>query len=291
MACVAGNVQASDDNNPSARTGSGATSAQIMGERAFAHGGQRHAFHAVYLDGECKGSAAVAKAFIQRGRIEDKAFVDDREVVRWALRFVTKFNGGGAGASAVAALGGPLRLNVPEAFYLADGTLWRGSGRAGARRYLVEPYVHGFKKYNSNTGFVHAAGSSASSRDVSEALQALSHYSYHSSGGMLVLCDLQCGTASARGGGGLVVTDPVIMSRFKGKYGPTDLGSEGIVTFFSQHNCGRFCDARWTRPKNSRYAVLPVVAGTSNTAHSYAPAARGPGLGGIAEDDEDDWDD
>ena len=65
--------------------------------------------------------------------------------------------------------------------------------------------------------------------------------------------------------GGLVLTDPVILSRSAGRYGPTDLGTAGILTFFSQHVCNDFCSARWTKPKDAR-AVLPVVDGTSMTA-------------------------
>lgn len=279
--CVSSRRLASVDSNPSARTASGATRVRLEGRRAFAHGGQRSVLHARYVDGERAGAAAVAKFFrLAGGAIEAKAFHDDDAVVGWALRFLTQFCNGGAGADAMAALGGPLRLNVPVAYADAGGgELVRGGGDGSGRRYLVEPFVYNFKKYNSNTGHARFGGA------VSDALQALSHYSYHSSGGMLVLCDLQCGYAARAYEGGLVLTDPVILSRSAGRYGPTDLGTAGILTFFSQHVCNDFCNARWTKPKDAR-AVLPVVDGTSMTAATARSAVYVPAFGGVAEEDE-----
>jgi len=231
--CVAGGVLACAENNPSARTSRSASAVRLSGSAPFSQGGQRYVYHAQYASGPLAGTAAVAKLFKHRGPIEDKAFKDDDAVVKWALRMVTQFNGGGAGAGAVAALGGPLRLNVPELFsQLSSAVLLRGDHQGALRRFLVEPYVHSFRKVNSNSGFV------GGSDNVSAALQALSHYSYHASGGMLVLCDLQCGSATRSGGGGLTLSDPVIMSRFAGKYGVTDLGPLASETS-SHSTCAR----------------------------------------------------
>lgn len=60
-------------------------------------------------------------------------------------------------------------------------------------------------------------------------MQALSHFSFHISGGHLLLCDLQGGLMR----NGVSLTDPVIMSRDMA-YGVTDLGTKGISNFFSQ---------------------------------------------------------
>ena len=46
---------------------------------------------------------------------------------------------------------------------------------------------------------------------------------------------------------GSVLTDPAILSR-RECYGPTDLGSEGILSFFKWHECGRFCKPEWLKP-------------------------------------------
>lgn len=48
-------------------------------------------------------------------------------------------------------------------------------------------------------------------------MQALSHFSYSVTGGNLLLCDIQGGTFNK----GFAITDPVIISNFAGRYGPT----------------------------------------------------------------------
>ena len=82
---------------------------------------------------------------------------------------------------------------------------------------MVEPFITNWQKFNSNTGWA------SSGTDWTEIMQALSHYSYHVSGGQYLLCDLQGGLFRD----GAILSDPVIMSRY-GQYGPTDMGPEGI---------------------------------------------------------------
>jgi hypothetical protein len=77
-------------------------------------------------------------------------------------------------------------------------------------------------------------------------MQALSHYTYHVSGGQFVLCDLQGGIYRHS----VVITDPVILSRTR-QYGVTDLGAEGISTFFHRHECNQYCSSRWQRPRKT----------------------------------------
>ena len=72
-------------------------------------------------------------------------------------------------------------------------------------------------------------------------MQALSHYSYHVSSGQFVLCDLQGGIYSD----GAIITDPVIISRSAGTYGPT-WAPDGILNFFGHHVCNKFCHSTWT---------------------------------------------
>lgn len=67
-------------------------------------------------------------------------------------------------------------------------------------------------------------------------MQALSHFSYHITGGNFVLCDLQGGIYQHE----IVLSDPIILSRTR-EYGVTDLGPEGISSLFSQHYCNGFC--------------------------------------------------
>ena len=88
-------------------------------------------------------------------------------------------------------------------------------------------------------------------------MQALSHYSYHLSSGQYVFCDLQGGLYRD----GAVLTDPVVHSLTM-QYGPTDLGRNGMLTFFAAHQCNRFCRQSWTKPAGAR-PIYPVVASST----------------------------
>ncbi len=74
-------------------------------------------------------------------------------------------------------------------------------------------------------------------------MSAFSHFSYEASDGELVLCDLQGGVGSS----GFVLTDPAINSVGR-RYGPTDLGINGITSFFAHHKCNEFCRSSWRVP-------------------------------------------
>lgn len=99
-------------------------------------------------------------------------------------------------------------------------------------------------------------------------MQALSHFSYHQSGGRYVLCDLQGGFKKGR----LVLTDPVILSRDR-QYGVTDLGAEGISTFFSRHQCNSFCRSHWQLPRD-RKTYFKAFTGTSMMAFGQRDGDR-----------------
>ena len=85
-------------------------------------------------------------------------------------------------------------------------------------------------------------------------MEAFTHYTYHRSGGQLIVCDLQgryrfdpYKSTRCR----FELTDPAIASRRR-VYGPTDLGEKGIENFFVNHTCNQFCHAngeRWSRPR------------------------------------------
>jgi hypothetical protein len=68
---------------------------------------------------------------------------------------------------------------------------------------LWSPFVHNWTKFNSNSGW-----SSSTGTEQDLVMQALSHYSYHTSGGQFLVCDLQGGIY--RDG---VILDPIILSR------------------------------------------------------------------------------
>lgn len=116
-----------------------------------------------------------------------------------------------------------------------------------------------------------------------QAMQALSHYSYHTSGGQVLLCDLQGGILPD--GSGIVLTDPVILSRDR-SYGVTDLGPEGMSTFFSRHVCNVFCHPLWKKSSDKRayfgaYAGTSMLVYQSNVARQPAGVARQPAAAAV----------
>lgn len=116
---------------------------------------------------------------------------------------------------------------------------------------MCEPFIQNYEKFNSNSGWVDY------SEGWGEVMQALSHFSYHVSGGFYVLCDLQGGIYQHE----VVLSDPVILSRRR-EYGVTDLGPDGISSFFSNHDCNEFCRPHWTLPANPVRYFRPVMGTT-----------------------------
>lgn len=108
-----------------------------------------------------------------------------------------------------------------------------------------------FLKFNSNSGYTNGA----------EFMQALSRFSYHITGGMFLLCDLQGGHYDDC----YILTDPVIMSWDNCKiYGSGDLGSEGIENFFAHSTVNKFCDPGWKKPTQIRVSKrIPKAESTS----------------------------
>ena len=125
------------------------------------------------------------------------------------------------------------------------------SGYREGEPVLVEPFIENFEKFNSNTGWARNA------EGWPALLQALSHCSYHITGGHFILCDLQGGIYDKA----IVLTDPVILSRTKA-YGITDLGPSGMSSFFNVHQCNKWCKADWTKPANTGRYFAPTKSTT-----------------------------
>ncbi|OAR03133.1 hypothetical protein LLEC1_05508 [Akanthomyces lecanii] len=198
-------------------------------------------------------------------------FTLDIEAVDKALEFVDKFNELGIVSKVI-------KLNIPS--------VWQYSGghREGEKT-LVEPFIRNYQKFNSNSGWTNDDDGWA------EVMQALSHFSYHISGGFYVLCDNQGGVYSRE----VVLSDPVILSRTR-QFGVTDLGPAGISSFFCEHRCNDYCRLHWSRPANPVRHFHPV-SGTSMIRRDVPTGAGGHPSSGfvgfsglaIAEEDEDDW--
>jgi hypothetical protein len=193
-----------------------------------------------YKSGQRTGQKCVAKWFKDDAFNFDDFVENDQRAVEVAGRIITQWNES-------AFIRKKIRLNVPE--------VWKGP----RGKLLVEPYIEDFVKFNSNTGWT-----STSTNPWFLVMQALSHYSYHVSSGMYLLCDIQGGIYRD----GVILTDPVIQSG-RQEFGPTDLGREGISTFFSRHHCNQFCRSGWVRPRDSR-PFYPEYKGSMYVPrHSY----------------------
>jgi hypothetical protein len=102
------------------------------------------------------------------------------------------------------------------------------NGRDGHLFMNVEPFLKGtYKKYSNNFGFV--------SPDERNTPHAFSHFTYHASGGKMLVCDIQ--------GVDDIYTDPQIHS-LNGlqKWGKGDMGAQGVMKFFSTHRCSSICE-------------------------------------------------
>ncbi|KAK3682839.1 kinase-like domain-containing protein, partial [Podospora appendiculata] len=181
----------------------------------FASGAFRWVAKGVYTSGARSGQACVLKWFKTGAVLEDDYFSLDTKAVDRALEIVNRFN-------ELNIVNKSVKINVPSV-WMFDKT----ASKAG-QKALVEPFIQNYQKFNSNTGWKDDWGA------WPQVMQALSHFRYHVSGGNHVLCDLQGGIYQHE----LVLSDPVILSR-TGDYGVTDLGRDGISSFFSQHDCNQ----------------------------------------------------
>lgn len=158
--------------------------------------------------------------------------------------------------------------------------------------YLVEPLIRYFKKFTSNSGWIDDDGEWAT-----RAMEAFSHYTYHSSRGDLLVCDLQGRyrlNRFQRYRSRFELTDPAICSRAR-NYGPTDLSEKGIESFFANHECNEFCNVggTWLRPARTR-RWFPKTSATSMFSSSVSHTLRSTNhtqfqlgsMGAIVERDE-----
>jgi Alpha-kinase family len=216
----------------------------------FAQGGFRFCAEGEYTEGPRAGKKAVGKWFKVGHVIESEFFDLDIRAMEKAVELVAKWN-------EQCYIEESIRVNVPEVwtfdasdFFLED------------TKVLVEPFIENYQKFNSNSGWV------APSTPWSEVMQALSHFTYHSSNGEYLLCDIQGGI----GANTVVLTDPAISSRKK-EFGVTDNGPKGISSFFSNHRCNEFCRGNWWVPQDRAQYFNPQE-GTSMSSNSTSSVSR-----------------
>lgn len=216
-----------------------ATSTEYDLDNPFSEGAFRWVAKGTYTAGPRKGEACVVKWFKTGAVFEADYFTLDIKAVNKALEIVNLFN-------ELSIVNKPVKINVPAVWTFSES-----SGERAGQRALCEPFIQNYQKFNSNTGW------SDDSEAWGEVMQALSHFSFHITGGQFVLCDLQGGIYQRE----VILSDPVILSRNR-DYGVTDLGPQGISSFFSQHSCNAYCRSNWTKPANPTQFFRPV-AGTT----------------------------
>jgi Alpha-kinase family len=202
-------------------------------DNPFAEGSFRFAAKGKYTVGERSGEPCVCKWF-KTGIVFEETFYEvDINAVSKAHDMIREWN-------TREYISKPIWINIPQVWTCEPGCHEMSGSKA-----LIEPFIHNYTKYNSNSGWADDA------TPWPRVMQALSHFSYHVSGGQFVLCDLQGGEYS----NAVVLTDPVILSRNR-SFGVTDLSSKGISSFFSNHKCNEFCKSEWKRPRDqTRYFV------------------------------------
>lgn len=148
----------------------------VIDDRLYATGTCKNVWRGMYTKGPRAGQPCVAKEFKSGSVFADAFFAEELNIVRRAQSVIDSWH-------AARIIDASIVLNHPE--------IWEYTGNG--QKTLVEPFIVGFQKFNSNTGWT------PSTTDVwGEAMQALSHFSFHNSRGQFLLCDLQGGT-SGRG--------------------------------------------------------------------------------------------
>mmetsp|Transcript_28172 Transcript_28172/g.71311 ORF Transcript_28172/g.71311 Transcript_28172/m.71311 type:complete len:319 (-) Transcript_28172:321-1277(-) len=201
--------------------------AVVYKDRLFSRGAFKNVYKGLYTSGSRRGEECVFKKFQQNLHFRPDWF--DKEVAgaQRAAGLIDRFNREGTAPRRV-----KVRINIPSVrTTTSPETTW-----------LVEPFIHNWTKFNSNTGFC-----KRNAGEVDEVMQALSHFSYHASSGQFVLSDLQGGVYRD----GVILSDPIVLSREAERYGGGDLGPKGISTFFSRHHCNRFCLDSWQLPRDT----------------------------------------
>jgi Alpha-kinase family len=200
----------------------------VLGEGAF-----RIVYSGIYVGGRRNQQEAACKSFkFQYKSLESEYYQFDFKIADRAIQYAEIWNGFCDGNRAI---------------QISRGTVLD----YGSHMLLIEPLITPYIKFTSNNGWI-------SDDAAGLAMEAFTHFTYHQSGGSLIVCDLQ-GRWRKKSGPGrprrYELSDPAICSRSR-SYGPTDLGEKGIDSFFCNHTCNDFCyrlgNGHWARPRNPK---------------------------------------
>jgi hypothetical protein len=180
---------------------------------------------------------------LMNARYEQSRMDMKNRVLHRAVKLVAAFNASRSSRTTV-------RVNLPSTMRArGDGGLeaffgWQtdapvGQSHEAALRPGEETHVEvrlaSWQKWSSNTGWA--------SDDAPSWVAELTHHSFHSSGGECLLCDIAGCEVSVWEDGvarEAIIGDPTIHSRGR-SFGPTDLGLDGILSWFARHECTEAC--------------------------------------------------
>jgi Alpha-kinase family len=214
-----------------ARTNLSSTTANVDYSTILGEGEFRIVYAGTFVGGNRNQQEAACKTFKNKYRSLEKEFYQfDFKIADRAIQYAEMWND---------------FCDWNRTIQVSRGSVMK-SNEGG--QLLVEPVVFPYIKFTSNNGWI-------LDDHTVLALEAFTHFTYHRSGGSLIVCDLQ-GRWRKPGHNRprrYELSDPAICSRAR-SYGPTDLGEKGIDSFFCNHSCNEFChrhgDGRWARPRN-----------------------------------------
>lgn len=213
-----------------------------IGSRQIGEGAFRVCLEGTFVGGNRNNQAAACKRFKPQYRsMGDEFFAKDFQITDQTIAAAEEWND-------VCAYGKEILVN--------RGAIH--SSNSGIN-YLVEPLIRYYEKYTSNNGWI----GNTSDWEV-RCMEAFTHFSYHQSGGQLIVCDIQGRykhNKYSKSKSRFELTDPAICSRSR-SYGPTDLGEKGIDSFFANHVCNEFCETHWNQPRRVKQ-WFPASKGTS----------------------------
>jgi hypothetical protein len=214
----------------------------------FQQGASRFAYQGTWIKGPRRGQTCVVKTFKRRDLATHYNIEKEIKCYEQAHLYATWFNRENMGDRNIKYVM-PIKLSVRGVSFAA---LFQKNFKTGDH-ILVEPFLTGaYHKFNSNSGW---------RIEEAKLLQAFSHFTFHRSGGELILCDLQ----GIKDQDEYVLTDPAIHSMFEGQYGMTDLGESGIQSFFASHQCNKFCQAMKLKKQNFGPSKMKMIKETSYT--------------------------
>jgi hypothetical protein len=152
-----------------------ALQAEIDNTTLYASGTFKNVYKGNYTDGERCGEPCVAKEFKAGSVSEESYFAEEMSIIARTQGIIDKWN-------QAFIINRTILLNTPSIWTYVDGS-------QQGQKSLVEPFIHDFEKFNSNSGWADKTGGA-----WSDAMQALSHFSYSTSGGQHLLCDIQGGS-------------------------------------------------------------------------------------------------